>query len=83
VKAPRISFLLPGGAQINVSAARIESLAVGGAILREMNVIVGDFLEMLSTVIGVKLDGIIGNNFLKLYKVVIDYPHETLALLPP
>ena len=48
-----------------------------------MNVIVGDFLEMLSTVIGVKLDGIIGYNFLKLYKVVIDYPHETLALFPP
>ncbi len=47
-----------------------------------MNVIVGDFLEMLSTVIGVKLDGIIGYNFLKLYKVVIDYPHETLACFP-
>ena len=72
-----------GGATINVSAARIESLAVEGAVLRDMDVIVGDFLEMLSTVIGVRLDGIIGHNFLKLYKVVIDYPNETLALLPP
>ena len=72
-----------GGAQINVSAARIESFAVDGASLRDMDVIVGDFLEMLSTVIGVQLNGIIGYNFLKLYKVVIDYPNKTLALLPP
>jgi len=48
-----------------------------------MDVIVGDFLEMLTTIIGVQLDGIIGYNFLKLYKVVFDYPNETLALLPP
>jgi hypothetical protein len=30
--------------------------------------------------IGAKLDGIVGYNFLGNYKVVIDYPGETLTL---
>ncbi len=36
---------------------------------------------MLSNAIGKKLDGIIGYNFLRNYKVVIDYPNETVSLL--
>jgi hypothetical protein len=37
---------------------------------------------MLSKIIGTRLDGIIGYNFLRHFKVVIDYPNETFALLP-
>jgi hypothetical protein len=33
--------------------------------------------------IGTRLDGIVGYNFLKHYKVGIDYPNETFALLLP
>ena len=72
-----------GGAAINVSATRIESLAIDGAVLRDADVIVGEFLEMLGKAIGTQLDGIAGYNFLKHYKVVIDYPNEIFALLPP
>jgi hypothetical protein len=39
-----------------------------------------DFFPMLSQAIGAKLDGIVGYNFLHNYKVVIDYPGETLSL---
>ena len=74
----RIRFRLAGGAQ----PLMLVPANVNGRGPHEF-IIVGDFLEMLSTVIGVKLDRIIGYNFLKLYKVVIDYPNETLALLPP
>lgn len=35
---------------------------------------------MLSRAIGVKLDGIVGYNFLRHYKVAIDYPNEKLSL---
>jgi hypothetical protein len=34
----------------------------------------------LSLAVGAKLDGIVGYNFLRNYKVVIDYPGETLTL---
>ena len=36
---------------------------------------------MLSQVVGTKLDGIVGYNFLRNYKVVIDYPNEVLGLI--
>jgi hypothetical protein len=41
---------------------------------------VADFLNMLSQVVGAKLDGIIGYNFLKGFRVIINYPLGTLEL---
>jgi hypothetical protein len=41
------------------------------------------FLDMLSTAVGAKLDGIIGYNFLNLFRVTIDYPRTTLNFAPP
>ena len=41
---------------------------------------VGNFLDMLSGVIGSKLDGIIGYNFLRHFRVVIDYPNDLFGL---
>ena len=45
-----------------------------------MAVVVADFFTMLSAAVGAKLDGIVGYNFLRNYKVVIDYLGETLTL---
>jgi predicted aspartyl protease len=68
------------GAQVDVRAGNIESFQLGGAKIDNMTVVVADFFEMLSTAIGAKLDGIVGYNFLRNYKVAIDYPGETLTL---
>ena len=42
-----------------------------------------NFFAMLSNAIGTKLDGIVGYNFLRNYKVTLDYPNETLSLFNP
>jgi predicted aspartyl protease len=68
------------GAQVDVHAGNIESFQLGGAKIDNMTVVVADFFEMLSAAIGAKLDGIVGYNFLRNYKVAIDYPGETLTL---
>jgi predicted aspartyl protease len=68
------------GAQVDVRAGIIESFQLGGAKIDNMTVVVADFFEMLSAAIGAKLDGIVGYNFLRNYKVAIDYPGETLTL---
>jgi predicted aspartyl protease len=68
------------GAQVDVRAGNIESFQLGGAKIDNMTVVVADFFEMLSAAIGAKLDGIVGYNFLRNYKVGIDYPGETLTL---
>ena len=69
-----------GAAPVAVSAAQLGSLAVGAAAVQDVPVIVGDFIEMLSGVIGTKLDGILGYNYLRAFRVVIDYPNGVFRL---
>jgi predicted aspartyl protease len=69
------------GAHVDVTAGTLQSFQLGGAKIDNMPVVVADFFEMLSNAVGKKFDGIIGYNFLRNYKVVIDYPNETLRLL--
>lgn len=58
----------------------VRSLAVGNARLENLTVATADFLTMLSQIVKTKLDGVIGYNFLRQFKVTIDYPNETLRL---
>ena len=69
-----------GGASVDFSAGVLQSFQLGGAKIDNMAVVVADFFTMLNSAIGVKLDGIVGYNFLRNYKVVIDYPSEMLTL---
>ena len=69
-----------GGAPVDFQAGSLQSFQLGGAKIDNMAVVVADFFTMLNAVIGAKLDGIVGYNFLRNYKVVIDYPGETLTL---
>jgi predicted aspartyl protease len=68
------------GMAISISAARLEALRVGPAMMRHLDVLVGDFLGMLSQAVGKQLDGIVGYNFLRNFRVTIDYPNESFAL---
>lgn len=72
-----------GGASISLSAARLAALRVGPAEVRDLDVLVGEFLEMLSQAVGKQLDGIVGYNFLRSFRVAIDYPNESFGLFAP
>ena len=69
-----------GGGQVEVEAGNLKSLQVGGARLDNLAVVVANFFEGLSNAVGAKLDGIVGYNFLRNYKVMIDYPNQLLTL---
>jgi predicted aspartyl protease len=69
-----------GGAPVDFHAGSLQSFQLGGAKIDSMAVVVADFFSMLNAAIGAKLDGIVGYNFLRNYKVVIDYPGKTLTL---
>jgi predicted aspartyl protease len=69
-----------GGAHVDVTAGTLKSFQVGGAKIDNMAVVVADFFAMLSQAIGARLDGIVGYNFLRNYKVAFDYPNEMLSL---
>jgi predicted aspartyl protease len=72
--------LTTGGAQVNVTAGTLESFQVGRARIDNLVVVVADFFSMLSQAVGVRLDGIVGYNFLRNFRVVIDYPGEKFRL---
>jgi predicted aspartyl protease len=69
-----------GGHTIKASAGRVDSVAIGGTVVRDLAVMVAGFLDMLSQVVGAKLDGIVGYNLLKGFRVTIDYPNGTVDL---
>ena len=83
VASSPIGPVTTGGAHVDVTAGTLQSFQVGGARIDNLAVIVADFFAMLSKAIGAKLDGIVGYNFLRNYKVALDYPNEMLSLFTP
>ena len=67
------------GGSIQVSMGSVNSVAVGRIEVREILVAVMD-LAALSQAVGVRLLGIIGYNFLKSFRLTIDYPKRLLRL---
>jgi len=80
LKSSPVGPLTTGGAQVNVTAGTLESFKVGRAGVDDLVVVVADFFAMLSQAVGAKLDGIVGYNFLRNFRVVMDYPSEKFRL---
>ena len=74
-----ISMMGAGGG-VKASIGTLESLQIGKAELENVSVAIADFFESLSQYVGNQIDGIIGYNFLREFKVMIDYPKEILVL---
>lgn len=56
----------------------IDSLSIHDAAIGKTTVIVAGFMPALSEQVGVELAGIVGYDFLREFKVRIDYKHKTL-----
>jgi predicted aspartyl protease len=80
LKSSPVGPLTTGGAQVNVTAGTLESFKVGRAGVDDLVVVVADFFGTLSQAVGAKLDGIVGYNFLRNFRVVMDYPSEKFRL---
>lgn len=68
------------GGRLRATVGRAAALSVGGVELPDVTVFVADFLADLASVTEVPLDGIIGYNFLRHFRVTIDYPAARLWL---
>jgi predicted aspartyl protease len=66
------------GGDVQVRSASVKSLAIGKARLERLDVAIMD-LTGISKAIGTDLDGIVGYNFLKQYRVTIDYRGHTVT----
>lgn len=54
-----------GGATVQLSRARVHSVAVGSALQENIQVIITEDLERIGTALKVTVDGAIGFNFMK------------------
>ncbi len=75
-----ITDITGGGGKVRAWKSQVESLAIGSAKREALGVAVSDFLKPLSQAIGVELHGIAGYNFLRHFRVTVDYPAELLGL---
>jgi predicted aspartyl protease len=66
------------GGQVDIRMGMVKSLQIGETRLEELQVGIMD-LAGVSKVVETDLDGIIGYNFLKKFRVVIDYPKRTVT----
>jgi predicted aspartyl protease len=58
----------------------LSSIAVGTALQLQSSVTVADIFGPLRQESGMKLDGILGNSYLRAYRMTIDYANATLLL---
>jgi hypothetical protein len=58
-----------GGGEIKILAGKVSSLAVRDAAFRDHAIGASEFLNMLSTVVATRLEGIIGYDFLSQFRV--------------
>jgi predicted aspartyl protease len=70
------------GGTMNFSSAHVASLAVGSARQQNVQVAITDELSRFGEAVQSKVDGVIGFNFLKDFRVLLDYQHNVLRLSP-
>jgi predicted aspartyl protease len=66
------------GGDVHVRSATVKSLRIGQARLERLDVSIMD-LAGISKAIETDIDGIVGYNFLKRYRVTIDYRGQTVT----
>jgi predicted aspartyl protease len=71
-----------GGGKSDVSVARVKSVAIGDTRRDDLEVVILDIANVGSA-IGITLYGIVGYTFLREYRVVIDYPGQTVQFERP
>jgi predicted aspartyl protease len=70
------------GGAVSVSLAKVDSFAVGEARMGDIEVGIVD-LKQIGAAVGAKIDGDLGYNFLKSFRVSIDYEKSQLRLDDP
>jgi hypothetical protein len=65
------------GGKLQVTLARVHTFSVGAAAVDNLGVGIMN-MDALEGALGSKLDGIVGYNFLRLFRVTIDYRASTL-----
>lgn len=78
VPAGRSASLITAAGSVPVTIRTMETVQIGNVRIIRMQIAVADF-ELLRTL---HLDGIIGADYLRQFKISIDYAHRLLSIQP-
>jgi predicted aspartyl protease len=68
--------MIVGAAGVAISSSGIlKSLRIQDALLKDVSVIVSDVFSPINQAVGTNIDGILGYNILRKFRIIIDYPH--------
>jgi len=81
IEAAEDGSMTGAGGMLKAAVGRVASLTVGAASLENLSVVVSEFLETIGQAVGGRLDGVVGYNFLRRFRVTIDYPNSMLWLV--
>jgi predicted aspartyl protease len=68
------------GGTIEIFSAHVSSLTVGTARQENLEVAITDELSRLGEAVQSKVDGVLGSNFLKNFRLTLDYRHDVVRL---
>jgi predicted aspartyl protease len=70
--------LIGAGGLVTGSSGMVKSLRIHGASVENVSVVISDAFAPLNQVVGVTIDGILGYDVLRAFRLIIDYPSGTL-----
>jgi predicted aspartyl protease len=80
IESTAMPDLTGGGGVLTAAAGVLPMVVVGKARVSRVRVAIVEFLDSLGQALGTRLDGILGTNVLRRFRVSIDYPGKTLRL---
>jgi len=78
ILSTREDAIIGAGGVVGSFAGRLKSLRIGDASLGGVPVIVSDIFSQLIQAVGTDMDGILGYNVLRRFKLIIDYPNARI-----
>lgn len=69
------------GGQLSVSLSSVDKLAVGEVFMEKMQIAISDELYRIGEAINARVDGNLGFNFLKNFRLTIDYAQSMFGLI--
>ncbi len=73
-----VKTVISAGGAVTSSPGILKSLRIGDASIEDVSVMISDVFSPLNQAVGIIMDGILGYNVLREFRLTIDYPNGTL-----
>jgi len=80
VMSTLVDTIVGAGDAVSGGSGLLKSLCIGDITIKDVRVIISDVFASLNEAVGIVIDGILGYNVLRRFRLIIDYPNGKLLL---